>query len=48
VVVEQQANPGLCRILGIEFFQQSDEVNAGVAVADDLRDPASMQIQTGQ
>jgi hypothetical protein len=31
VVVEQQANLGLRRILGIEFCQQSDEIDAGVA-----------------
>jgi hypothetical protein len=48
VVVEQHANRGLGRIFGIEFPQQSDEVRAGVAIADDLRNPARMQIQASQ
>lgn len=48
MVVQQQANPGLRRILGIEFFQQGDKVHAGVMIADDLRNGVIMQVQTCQ
>ena len=48
VVVEQHANLGLGGILGIEFPQQSDEVRAGMAITDDLRNPARMQVQASQ
>jgi hypothetical protein len=48
VVVEQEANPRLRRIAVVQFAQQSDEVHAGVAVADDLRDAACVEIKARQ
>ena len=46
MVVQQEANPGLGGIAGVQFSQQSDEVRAGVVIADNLGYTPGMQIQT--
>src|SRR5471030_2869527 len=48
VVVEQEANPGLRGIALVQFAQQGDEVRAGVMIADDLCDAASVEIKACQ
>src|SRR5450755_3175552 len=48
VVVEQEANPGLRGIAFVKLAQQCDEIHTGVVIADDLRDSASVEVETSQ
>ena len=43
VIVEQQSNAGLSRVVLVQFAQQHDEVCAGVMITDNFGDPARVK-----